>query len=96
VDPQRSCHRSALFTIALSPPRTADVHVGFALLGSTVLLPLFTADPAGALYRQHSGLALLPGGFSLMLLMPLVGSCSPVTMPADDDGGAAGAFLRPF
>ncbi len=46
--------------------------LGFALLGSTVLLPLFMQTLLGYT-AQHSGLALLPGGFSLMLLMPLVG-----------------------
>jgi DHA2 family multidrug resistance protein len=46
--------------------------LGFALLGSTVLLPLFMQTLLGYTAEQ-SGLALLPGGFSLMLLMPLVG-----------------------
>jgi DHA2 family multidrug resistance protein len=46
--------------------------LGFALLGSTVLLPLFMQSLLGYTAEQ-SGLALLPGGFSLMLLMPLVG-----------------------
>ncbi|MGA9800997.1 MAG: DHA2 family efflux MFS transporter permease subunit [Terriglobales bacterium] len=46
--------------------------LGFALLGSTVLLPLFMQTLLGYT-AQHSGFALLPGGFSLMLLMPLVG-----------------------
>ncbi len=46
--------------------------LGFALLGSTVLLPLFMQTLLGYT-AQHSGLALLPGGFLLMMLMPLVG-----------------------
>jgi DHA2 family multidrug resistance protein len=46
--------------------------LGFALLGSTVLLPLFMQTLLGYT-AQHAGLALLPGGFSLMLMMPLVG-----------------------
>jgi DHA2 family multidrug resistance protein len=46
--------------------------LGFALLGSTVLLPLYMQTLLGYTAEQ-SGLALLPGGFSLMLLMPLVG-----------------------
>jgi MFS transporter, DHA2 family, multidrug resistance protein len=46
--------------------------LGFALLGSTVLLPLFTQTLLGYT-AENAGLALLPGGFSLMLLMPLVG-----------------------
>src|SRR5260221_5286641 len=47
--------------------------LGFALLGSTVLLPLFMQTLLGYT-AHHSGLALLPGGFSRMLLMRLVGS----------------------
>jgi MFS transporter, DHA2 family, multidrug resistance protein len=46
--------------------------LGFALLGSTVLLPLYMQTLLGYTAEQ-SGLALLPGGFSLMLLMPLAG-----------------------
>jgi MFS transporter, DHA2 family, multidrug resistance protein len=46
--------------------------LGFALLGSTVLLPLFMQTMLGYT-AQQAGLALLPGGFSLMLMMPLVG-----------------------
>src|SRR5712691_8959849 len=46
--------------------------LGFALLGSTVLLPLFMQTLLGYT-AQHSGLALLPGGFAIMLLLPLVG-----------------------
>jgi len=46
--------------------------LGFALLGSTVLLPLFMQTMLGYT-AQKAGFALLPGGFSLMLLMPLVG-----------------------
>jgi MFS transporter, DHA2 family, multidrug resistance protein len=46
--------------------------LGFALLGSTVLLPLFMQTLLGYTAEQ-SGLALMPGGFSIMLLLPLVG-----------------------
>src|SRR6202171_5337022 len=46
--------------------------LGFALLGSTVLLPLFMQTLLGYTAEQ-SGLALSPGGFAIMLLMPLVG-----------------------
>jgi len=46
--------------------------LGFALLGSTLLLPLFMQTLLGYTAEQ-SGLALMPGGFTIMLLMPLVG-----------------------
>ena len=46
--------------------------LGFALLGSTLLLPLFMQTLLGYT-AERSGLALMPGGFSIMLAMPLVG-----------------------
>ena len=46
--------------------------LGFALLGSTLLLPLFMQTLLGYT-AQRSGLALMPGGFTIMVLMPLVG-----------------------
>ncbi len=46
--------------------------LGFALLGSTLLLPLFMQTMLGYT-AQKSGLALMPGGFTIMLLLPLVG-----------------------
>lgn len=46
--------------------------LGFALLGSTLLLPLFMQTMLGYT-AQKSGLALMPGGFVIMLLLPLVG-----------------------
>src|SRR6266536_3501654 len=46
--------------------------LGFALLGSTLLLPLFMQTMLGYT-AQQSGFALMPGGFSIMLLLPLVG-----------------------
>src|SRR6202142_674451 len=46
--------------------------LGFALLGSTLLLPLFMQTLLGYTAEQ-SGLALMPGGFTIMLAMPLVG-----------------------
>jgi MFS transporter, DHA2 family, multidrug resistance protein len=46
--------------------------LGFALLGSTLLLPLFMQILLGYSAEQ-SGLALMPGGFTIMLLLPLVG-----------------------
>jgi DHA2 family multidrug resistance protein len=46
--------------------------LGFALLGSTLLLPLFMQTMLGYTAEQ-AGLALMPGGFTIMLLMPVVG-----------------------
>ena len=46
--------------------------LGFALLGSTLLLPLFMQTLLGYTAEQ-SGLALMPGGFTIMLCMPFVG-----------------------
>lgn len=46
--------------------------LGFALLGSTLLLPLFMQTMLGYT-AEKSGLALMPGGFVIMLLLPLVG-----------------------
>lgn len=46
--------------------------LGFALLGSTLLLPLFMQTMLGYT-AQQAGLALMPGGFVIMALLPLVG-----------------------
>jgi DHA2 family multidrug resistance protein len=46
--------------------------LGFALLGSTLLLPLFMQTLLGYT-AERSGLALMPGGFSIMVAMPIVG-----------------------
>ncbi len=46
--------------------------LGFALLGSTLLLPLFMQTLLGYT-AQRSGLALMPGGFTIMVCMPIVG-----------------------
>src|SRR5271163_3203342 len=46
--------------------------VGFALLSSTVLLPLFLQTLMGYT-AQEAGLALMPGGIAIILCMPLVG-----------------------
>src|SRR5439155_309918 len=46
--------------------------LGFALLGSTLLLPLFMQTLLGYTAEQ-AGVALMPGGFTIMLLLPLVG-----------------------
>ena len=47
--------------------------LGFILLGSTVLLPLFVQTQLGYT-ATDAGLVISPGGFALMLLMPLVGA----------------------
>jgi DHA2 family multidrug resistance protein len=46
--------------------------VGFGLLSSTVLIPLFLQTIMGYT-AQQAGLALMPGGFAIILAMPLVG-----------------------
>ena len=46
--------------------------LGFALLGSTLLLPLFMQTLLGYT-AERSGLALMPGGFTIMIAMPVVG-----------------------
>ena len=46
--------------------------LGFALLGSTLLLPLFMQTQLGYT-AERSGLALMPGGFTIMVAMPVVG-----------------------
>lgn len=46
--------------------------VGFALLSSTVLIPQFLQTLMGYT-AQEAGLALMPGGFAILLSMPLVG-----------------------
>jgi MFS transporter, DHA2 family, multidrug resistance protein len=46
--------------------------LGFALLGSTLLLPLFMQTLLGYT-AERAGLALMPGGLTIMLLLPLVG-----------------------
>src|SRR6202522_2792706 len=46
--------------------------LGFALLGSTLLLPLFMQTLLGYT-AERAGLALMPGGFTIMVAMPIVG-----------------------
>jgi len=46
--------------------------VGFALMSSTVLIPLFLQTMMGYT-AQEAGLALMPGGIAIILVMPLVG-----------------------
>jgi DHA2 family multidrug resistance protein len=47
--------------------------LGIALFGTTVLLPQFTQIMMGYT-AQQAGMALSPGGLTVMLLMPLVGT----------------------
>jgi MFS transporter, DHA2 family, multidrug resistance protein len=49
--------------------------LGFALMGTTVLLPLFVQTLLGY-SATDAGLVLSPGGFATMLMMPLVGALS--------------------
>src|SRR5271168_4049268 len=46
--------------------------VGFALLGTTLLLPLYSQTLLGYT-AEEAGLSLMPGGFLIIVLMPLVG-----------------------
>jgi DHA2 family multidrug resistance protein len=46
--------------------------LGFALLGSTLMLPLFMQTLLGYT-AERSGMALSPGGFAIMVMMPIVG-----------------------
>jgi DHA2 family multidrug resistance protein len=71
-------HKDPIIDLHLFRDRTFAVSnllmfmLGFALLGSTLLLPLFMQTLLGYTAEQ-SGLALMPGGFTIMLLLPLVG-----------------------
>jgi DHA2 family multidrug resistance protein len=71
-------HKDPIIDLHLFRDRTFGVSnllmfmLGFALLGSTLLLPLFMQTMLGYTAEQ-SGLALMPGGFAIMLLLPLVG-----------------------
>ncbi|MBV8334214.1 MAG: DHA2 family efflux MFS transporter permease subunit [Alphaproteobacteria bacterium] len=49
--------------------------LGFALMGTTVLLPLFVQSILGYT-ATDAGLVLSPGGFATLLMMPLVGVLS--------------------
>ena len=46
--------------------------LGFALLGTTLMLPLFMQTVLGYT-AERSGLALMPGGFTIIMMLPLVG-----------------------
>jgi DHA2 family multidrug resistance protein len=71
-------HKDPIIDLHLFRDRTFAVSnllmfmLGFALLGSTLLLPLFMQTLLGYSAEQ-AGLALMPGGFTIMLLLPLVG-----------------------
>ncbi len=71
-------HKDPIIDLHLFRDRTFGVSnmlmfmLGFALLGSTLLLPLFMQTMLGYTAEQ-AGLALMPGGFAIILLLPLVG-----------------------
>jgi DHA2 family multidrug resistance protein len=71
-------HKDPIIDLHLFKDRTFAVSnslmfmLGFALLGSTLLLPLFMQTLLGYT-AEESGLALMPGGFTIMLFLPLVG-----------------------
>jgi MFS transporter, DHA2 family, multidrug resistance protein len=71
-------HRDPIIDLHLFRDRTFGVSnllmfmLGFALLGSTLLLPLFSQTLLGYT-AQEAGMALMPGGFTIILLLPLVG-----------------------
>jgi len=71
-------HKDPIIDLHLFRDRTFGISnllmfmLGFALLGSTLLLPLFMQTLLGYT-AERSGLALMPGGFTIMLLLPLVG-----------------------
>jgi len=71
-------HKDPIIDLHLFRERTFAVSnllmfmLGFALLGSTLLLPLFLQTLMGYT-AELSGMALSPGGFAIMVCMPLVG-----------------------
>src|ERR1039458_7336816 len=71
-------HKDPIIDLHLFRDRTFGISnflmfmLGFALLGSTLLLPLFMQTLLGYTAEQ-AGLALMPGGLTIMLLLPLVG-----------------------
>jgi DHA2 family multidrug resistance protein len=71
-------HKDPIIDLHLFKDRTFGVSnllmfmLGFALLGSTLLLPLFSQTMLGYT-AQEAGLSLMPGGFVIILLLPLVG-----------------------
>ncbi|HST12055.1 MAG TPA: DHA2 family efflux MFS transporter permease subunit [Terriglobales bacterium] len=71
-------HKDPIIDLHLFRERTFAVSnllmfmLGFALLGSTLLLPLFLQTLMGYT-AELSGMALSPGGFVIMVCMPIVG-----------------------
>ncbi len=71
-------HKDPIIDLHLFKDRTFGISnllmfmLGFALLGSTLLLPLFSQTLLGYT-AEEAGLALMPGGFTIILLLPLVG-----------------------
>lgn len=71
-------HKDPIIDLHLFRDRTFGISnllmfmLGFALLGSTLLLPLFSQTLLGYTAEQ-AGLALMPGGFAIIMLLPLVG-----------------------
>ena len=71
-------HKDPIIDLHLFRDRTFGISnllmfmLGFALLGSTLLLPLFMQTLLGYT-AERSGMALMPGGFTIMFLLPLVG-----------------------
>ncbi len=71
-------HKDPIIDLHLFKERTFAVSnllmfmLGFALLGSTLLLPLFLQTLLGYT-AQLAGMALSPGGFAIMVMMPIVG-----------------------
>src|SRR5438309_8093569 len=71
-------HKDPIIDLHLFRDRTFGISnmlmfmLGFALLGSTLLLPLFSQTLLGYT-AEKAGLSLMPGGFTIILLLPLVG-----------------------
>jgi DHA2 family multidrug resistance protein len=71
-------HKDPIIDLHLFKDRTFAVSnllmfmLGFALLGSTLLLPLFMQTLLGYT-AEEAGLALMPGGFTIIVLLPFVG-----------------------
>jgi len=71
-------HKDPIIDLHLFRDRTFGVSnllmfmLGFALLGSTLMIPLFSQTLLGYT-AQQAGLALMPGGFTIIILLPLVG-----------------------
>ena len=81
-------HKDPIIDLHLFRDRTFGISnmlmfmLGFALLGSTLLLPLFMQTMLGYT-AQQAGLALMPGGFMIMhAACRSSDSCSPATRRA--------------